>query len=328
MAELKPGILVTSLARPKILAFLVISAVCALAQLPASLQASGPSNPVERGIDLAGKRRCEEALPLLNEFTPRITDKQLKYEALMATAHCAIRQKDGKATVNALMGLRHDYPKDPEVLYLTTQVFLEIAVGASRELAAVAPDSYQVLELKAEALESQKDWEGAAAVYRKILAANPKLPNIHLRLGRAELLQPESATNTEGARKEFEQELAIDPTNASAEYWLGVIARRDGHWAEAIPHFTSAMNLDPSLAEVMLALGMTLNSAERFADAITPLERYTKLAPEDRTGHYQLALAYLRLGRKEDSARERGLVQQLSQDDTGQPTSDDSSVPH
>jgi len=246
----------------------------------------------------------------------------------MAIARCAMKQKDGKVTVDVLMALRHDYPEDPEVLYLTTQVFLEIAETASQDLVRIAPKSYQVLELEAETLESQNKWEEAAAIYRKILEENPKLPDIHFQLGRVVLAQPETLATTEEARKEFEQELAIDPTNASVEFWLGEIARRDGHWDEAVPHFTAAANLDPALAEAFLALGMTFNSAGRFPDAILSLERYTKIRPEDPAGHYQLAMAYARTGRKDDSVREMTLQQQLSEKKQAPTASSGNAEPH
>jgi tetratricopeptide (TPR) repeat protein len=327
MAELKAGILAKlSLSGAQALFCLALSARWALAQPPASSPPAGPSSPVERGIDLAAKGRCEEALPLLKKLAAD-TDKQLKYRAQVATVRCAIKRKDGQTTVTTLLALRHDYPEDPEVLYLTTQVFLKIAEEASQDLARIAPNSYQIRELEAETLESQNKWEAAAAIYRKILEENPKLPNIHFRLGRVVLAQPETPASTEEARKEFEQELAINPTNASAEFWLGEISRRDGHWAEAIPHFTSALKLDPALAQAILALGMTFNSEGRFSDAITPLERYTKIVPEDPAGHYQLAMAYARTGRKEDSVREMTLQQQLSEKKQAPPVSPDNTVP-
>lgn len=286
-----------------------------------------PSSQAERGIDLATKGRCGEAVPILTESVASITDKELKYRALLATARCGIRQKDGRATVNAIMALKHDFPHDPEVLYLTTHVFLQIAVDASQELSVVAPKSYQLLELEAETFESQSKWEEAAAVYRQILEQNPKVPNIHSRLGRMILSQPESPSTNEAARKEFEQELAIDPTNASAEFWLGEIARREGKSAEAIPHFRAALKLDPALVEAMLALGMTHNSDSQFADAIDPLEQYVKMVPGDPAGHYQLALAYARTGRKEDSRREMELQQQFSEKKQAPPAAPGGAVP-
>jgi predicted Zn-dependent protease len=281
-------------------------AFVALAQNP-------PSDPLERAIDLAAKRRCDEAVPILNDLTPRVTAKDLKYRALMAAARCGIRQHDGRATVNSLLALRHDYPQDPEVLYLTTQVFLQIAVHASEDLAAIAPDSYQVLELEAETLESQGKWEEAGVIYKRILDKNPKLPNIHSRLGHVILTRPETAETNDAARREFEQELIIDPTNANAQFWIGEIARRQGKTADAIPYFNAALKVDPSLAEALLALGMAHNSTGNFSDAVSPLEEYVKKVPTDPAGHYQLALAYARTGRRDDSAREIALQQQLLQ---------------
>ena len=322
MAELHPGIFVRlSLSGAQILVCIALLAVWVLAQAPVSSPSAGPSSLVDHGIDLAAKGRCEEALPLLKRLADD-SDKQLKYRAQLATARCAIKRKDGHATVTTLLALRHEYPKDPEVLYLTTQVFLKIAEEASQDLARIAPDSYQILELEAETLESQNKWPEAAATYRKILEKDPKLPNIHFRLGRAVLAQPETQATTEEARKEFEQELTIDSTNAAAEFWLGEISRRDGHWAEAIPHYTSALKLDPTYPEAMLALGMTFNSDGRFADAIKPLEGYTKTVPQDPAGHYQLAMAYARTGRKQDSVREMALQQQLSEKNQAPPSPD------
>src|SRR5690349_24754876 len=129
-------------------------------------QVTPPSSPIDRAIDLAAKRRCDEAVPLLNDLTPSLTDKKLRYHALLAATRCGIRQHDGRATVNALLALRHDYPDDPEVLYLTTQVFLRIAEHASQDLAVKAPSSYQLLLLEAETFESQNKWDEAVIMYR------------------------------------------------------------------------------------------------------------------------------------------------------------------
>ena len=290
---------------------LALLAAPAFAQAPANSTSAVRPSPVEQGIDLAAKRRCEEALGLLKKFTPRVTDKQLKYRAQMAIVRCAMNRKEDQTSADALFDLKRDFPEDPEVLYITTQFFLEIAVRASQEIAAVAPNSYQFGELQAETLESQNKWEDAAVLYRKILEENPKLRGIHFRLGRAALSQPESPTSAVDARKEFEDELAIDPANAAAEFWIGEIARRDGQWEDAIPHFTSATKLDSGFGEAFLALGMSLNSAGRFHEAIVPLESYIKMVADDPAGHYQLSIAYARTDRKEDSVREMTLQQQL-----------------
>jgi len=289
----------------------------AFAQAPVSSppagRSSGMASPVQQGIDLASKGRCEDALPLLKKLTPRVTDKELKHRAMTAIVRCAMKQRDDRTTADTLFDMKREFPDDPDALYMTSQVFLELAERASQELTVVAPHSYQALELQAETLESQEKWAEAAAIYRKILDEKPNLRGIHYRLGRAALSQAESPTSAQDAKKEFEQELAIDPLNAAAEFWLGEIARLDGQWEQAISHFSAAVKIDPHFADGFLSLGTALNSARRYSEAIPPLEQFVKMSPKDLAGHYQLSIAYARVGRKEDSLREATLHRQLSE---------------
>ena len=294
-----------------------LGVVLAAASLPAqaprkSSPAPFSSTSVERAIALAANGHCQEALPVLQKSTAHIGDKELQYRAAMATARCAMSLNRAESAVNALWILRRDFPNDPEVLYITTHYFSELATRASQELAAKAPTSYQAHELEAEAKESQGKWDEAAGEYNGILQQNPKLPGIHYRLGRVYLSKPESAESTASAEKELEEELKIDPSNAAAEFMLGEIARRAGQWDPAIEHFSSASRIDDGFAEAFLALGMSLNAAQRFADAVAPLEKYLKMLPGDPAGHYQLAIAYDRTGRKENAARELQLQREAA----------------
>ena len=302
---------------------MALSAVC-YGQAPPKAKASpdtlsvrSSEQAVEHAIDLAAKGRCQEALPSLKPVISRPparqeSGKQLEYRASMAAAKCAMSLNQAQTAVNALFVLKRDFPRDPEVLYITTHYFSELAMRASQELAQAAPNSYQSHELEAESFESQGRWDQAAAEYQKILDQNPIAPGIHFRLGRVVLSKGDSEANTAGARKEFEQELKIDPTNAAAEFSLGEIARRAGQWDEAITHFSTAAKIDSGFAEAYLALGMSLASAQKFADAVAPLEKYVKIVPEDPAGHYQLAIAYDRTGRKESAAREMQLQREAA----------------
>jgi len=278
------------------------------------------SAAAERGIDLAAKGQCGEALPILKRNTGRLTDKQLKYRVEMATARCAMSLGQSETAVQALFALRRDFPNDPQVLYISTHYFSELASRSSQELVAVAPSSYQAHELEAEAYESQGRWAEAAAEYQKILDHDPNAPGIHFRLGRVAFSKGESEENAEEAKKEFEQELKIDPSDAAAEFSLGEIFRRRAQWNEAIAHFSAAARLDTGFAEAYLALGMSQVSAQRFAEAIAPLEKYVKIVPDDPAGHYQLAIAYDRTGRKESAARELELQRAAAAKNPNGPT--------
>ena len=288
----------------------VALALSCAAQVSSKQEAAGAAAAAERAIGLAARGRCKEALPRLKSTTAHLADKQLKYRAGMARARCAMSLDQEDVAVEALLRLKREYPSDPEVLYTTTHFFSELASRSSQVLAAAAPNSPQAQQLEAEAFESQGKGEEATAQYKKILQANPGWPGIHYRLGRIMLgrVPPDEA----GANREFEEELKVDPQNASAEFMLGESARQKGQWDDAIARFSKASKLDEGFVEAYLALGMSLNSAGKFPEAIAPLETYVKMQPGDPAGHYQLATAYARSGRKPDADREMRLRQQAA----------------
>ena len=163
--------------------------------------------------------------------------------------------------------------------------------------------------MNAEVLESQGKSDEAIAEYRKLLAEDPKLPELHFRIAR--LLLEKNPPQTEEAKTELDGELKVAPNDSAAEFALGEIGRRDADWPTAIEHFQRAAKLDPGFVEAFLALGMSLNAASRFQEAVPPLERYTKMQPDDPAGHYQLATAYSRTGNKAAAERELAVQRRL-----------------
>lgn len=260
-----------------------------------------------RAIALVEQGRCKEALPVLERALPRLADKQLRYNGAMAEARCAMVVGQDNTAIAALQQLRRDFPDDPEVLFVTVHYFSQLAMRASQELAAKAPASPQARRLEAEAFESQGKWDEAAGIYKGILESSPGLPGIHYRLGQVLLSKAGESGPLDEARTEFEKELQVDPRSAAAEFVLGELARRAGHWDEAAQHFSRASTLDAGFSEAFLALGMSLTSAGKFAAAIAPLETYVKMEPADPSGHYQLAIAYRRTGNTEGAEREMAL---------------------
>jgi len=293
---------------------LIIAATClgsiAGAQVSPKPAAGKGLREVEQAIALASKGKCREALPTLKKTSAQITDKNLKYDVLMSTARCAIGLEQTEIAVNTLLELNRRFSKDPEVLYLTTHYYSELAMKASQSLAAAAPDSAQAQQLEAEAFESQGQLDKAVTQYRTILEKDPQRHGIHYRLGR--LFLTKTPADAEGARKELEEELKIDPNSAASEFLLGEIARQAGQWDGAIGHFGQAAKLDEGFVEAYLALGISLNSATKFSDAIAPLESYVKMQPDDPAGHYQLATAYARTGRKQEAQREMALQRETA----------------
>jgi tetratricopeptide (TPR) repeat protein len=267
----------------------------------------------QRAAALAESGHCKEALPLLKKAIRQVGDKDFKKRLALDGLHCAMTH-DSYDALDFLAVLSHDFPRDPEALYAATHAYSDLSMRASQDLAHEAPFSFQVHELNAEALEIQGKWDQAAVEYRKILEISPMLPGIHARLGRALLSKSQaSPAEIEQARKNFQEELEINPQNQVAEFVLGQLAADAKDNATAIQHFTRATKIDSGFMEAYLGLGTALNSAKQFTEAIPPLQTYEKMAPDSPTGHYQLAVAYAGAGRREDSNREAALQRQSSE---------------
>jgi tetratricopeptide (TPR) repeat protein len=285
--------------------FVLIAARPVVAQVPPKGSTVDPLASAKQSLVLAEHGKCKEALQLLRKSTPHLADKDIKLKAGVATMRCALSREQTDAAVEAIQMLNREFPHDPEVLYITTHAYSDLSTRASIELATTAPDSAQAHEMNAEALELQGKWDEAEKEYQLILDRDANLPGIHFRLGRLLLSRPNpSADASEKAKERFKKELEVDPHNAAAEYILGELARQESQWDEAIERFTKVTKLDAGFTDAFLSLGMSFVAEGKPVEAIPPLETYVKLQPGNPAGHYQLAMAYSRAGRKEDAKRE------------------------
>lgn len=272
------------------------------------------SASVQKGITLAQSGRCSEALPLLEKSVLHVADKGIKRNAGLATVRCAMTLDRRATATAALQWLNRDFPNDPEVLYVSTHAYSDLSTRIATELAQRAPQSYQAHELKAEALEMQGKWDEATKEYERVLQQNPDAPGIHFRLGRLLLSKPNPGPDmAKQAKKEFEAELNIDPSNAGAEYVLGELARESQQWAEAVQHFSRATKLDAGFGDAFLGLGQSLISSQKYADAVAPLQTAVKLEPENPATHYLLATAYSRTGQKQEAEKEFAIHRRMVQ---------------
>jgi tetratricopeptide (TPR) repeat protein len=274
----------------------------------------------ERAIKLAQNGRCEEALPALKRASQPGTDKTVRRTAAFAGVRCAMLINQTGAAVDFLQMLNREFPGDPEVLFVSVHTYSDLSTKAAQQLAMTAPNSIDAHKLNAEALEAQGKWDAEEKEYKAILAQNPQLPGIHFLLGRLLLSKPDAGPSAgEEAKKEFQAELKIDPSNAGAEYVLGEMARQDSQWDDAVQHFSRATQLDAGFGDAFLGLGSALLSAKRFADAIPPLQTAVKLEPRNPGAHYNLATALTRAGRREEADKEFAIHRQMTQKgDAGQ----------
>jgi tetratricopeptide (TPR) repeat protein len=256
------------------------------------------------GLSLAESGQCGEALPYLEKDYPRLPDPQLKRVMGIDALRCAMAMNQPDKAVDFLRWLNRDFPDDPDVLYLGATVYSELSTRASQLLLQTAPGSHQAHQFNAEVMEYQGKVGDAIEEYRKVLTLNPNAPGIHYRLGSLLLAGERGPTTLDEARREFEEELRIDPESAVAEYQLAEMARQARQWDEAVERFRHAVKLGGKFEDALIGLGKSLVSANQAAEAIEPLEAAVKLAPDNPVAHYQLSFAYRRLGREDEAKKE------------------------
>ena len=246
----------------------------------------------------------QEAKTDLEESFRNLRDARLQYQAGMDLVSLYYQNQDLGHALEILNVLRSAHPDDAGLLYSTYRTYTELAAQTLSHLAQVAPESAQMHHILAQAQQSQDDFTGAIAQYRKALELDPALPGLHFELGQAILANSTDEPARQQAEKELQQALAEDPGDANSEYMLGEIAWLRADPQEALKHYAEAVRLRPDFVDARVALGKAMTSLGKADEALGQLSEALRLDPQNEVAHYRLAQAYRKLGRTEDAARE------------------------
>jgi tetratricopeptide (TPR) repeat protein len=265
-------------------------------------------------LSQAATGACDTARAELAQQFAKNSDATLRRLAGIALVQCGLADNRMAEIWPVLEQLQKSFPSDADVLYETAKVHMKAWNDAVFQMHQKAPASFRVNQLSGEIFETQSRNQDAAAEYRKAIQKNPAALNLHFRLGRALLLQSHEPANLRAARAEFEAELALNPSDAVAEYEVGQILLTEQDPSGAAARFEKAAALDPNFAEALVAVAKTKKPAE----AVPLLERAVKLQPTSESAHYALMMAYRNSGRAEDAKREKAIFDKLSQPPEGE----------
>lgn len=238
--------------------------------------------------------------------------------AKLAQVQCLVAAKRFSEAGPLIAQLEKGFPSDPDVLYVAAGYHMKAWNDVIYRMYQNAPASYRVDQLSAEVFETQGKYTEAVAEYRKAIVKNPVAINLHYRLGRALLQQSHDPAALELARKEFEAELKLNPSDAVAEYQVAQILTAEQKRTDAAPHFERAVALSPDFPEALIAVAKFRSEAKQYPDAIALLERAIKAQPRNETAHYNLMLAYRSAGRTADAAREKAELDKLQKPPEGE----------
>ena len=130
----------------------------------------------------------------------------------------------------------------------------------------------------------------AKAAALRALELDDSLDEAHAALG---LYLSAFAWNHPAAEKELRRAIEINPNNATAYHWLGIVlAFTMGRFDEAIAASNRAEELDPLSPIISADSGFNLFAARRYDDAIAQIKRTLTLDPNFYYARYVIGASY------------------------------------
>lgn len=231
-----------------------------------------------------------------------------QYQAVTAFARSRLQQYPA-----AIAAIRNACELDPhdsqywEFLISTlistdqTQVALSEAIRAQ----AIFPDDAEIQYLFALTSYYVSESPLSRLALRNVEEAAPGSPKALLAAG----LLHRKEGRLEEATKSFLQAAKQGVPDSHA--LLGIIYREQGNTAAAEREFRQAEQANPNNAQVLLELGKMALARGQLNDALTRFNRAVVLMPENSPAHYQLGLAYSRLGQKDRASEQFDLSREL-----------------
>jgi tetratricopeptide (TPR) repeat protein len=248
---------------------------------------------------------------LLEESFPHLQDGRLIGLVGMDLIRIYYEANDLDRSISTLRVLQQAAPRNEDVLYTAYRTHSALAARSLQSLANVAPESGRMHQILAQSLASQDNFLGAIDQYRRALQINPRLPGVHFELGQTILANSHEEAALKEAQKEFEAELAVNPTDSSSEYGLGEIYWLRSDLGLALKHFSRAVQLRPIFVDAQIGVGKVLTAMAKPQEALAYLMEATRADPQNEVAHYRLALAYRKLGRIQDANREMAAFKRL-----------------
>jgi tetratricopeptide (TPR) repeat protein len=301
-----------------------------VAQTIAQVRAAAPGDAalqqaVTLGLALAGEGRFAESGELFAavlQKTPR--DGLALYGAALAAFNLN-RLNDAESLASSAVEVLLPAGSNPAVMQplqrkqaadalVLSAVVVAVKGDDKRSLtladqaAKLAPDHFDAQFALGRALFSSGDYAKAAKAFRVATALNENDLRARFFLGTA----LERAGDIDGAVAVYRELIAKQPEAAEGHLGYGILLVKHGDRAEdGIKELERANSINPNLYEARVTLGRTLLSRGQVTESLEHLIRASELEPGNPEPHYQLSIAYRRLGRKEDASREAAIVKQI-----------------
>jgi tetratricopeptide (TPR) repeat protein len=281
----------------------------AIVEYRKALEAQPGNLPVRLNLALA-YYKASEISPAAAELE-RVLEQRRDRQPVLLLADCYLRLGENKKVIDLLSPLQQDTSEDKAVDYMLGTALARDGQAARGQMLVDRilrdGDSAEAHLLLGESRLWAQDFAGALEELKKGLAINPQLPNLNGSYG----IALAGTGDVAGAAAAFRKELAANPNDYVANFQLGKLLQSEND-AESRSCFERALSLrpnDPAARYQMALLDLEDGNVEQ---ARAKLESLVRENPLDVESHISLATVYYRLKRKEDGNKQRAIVLQLN----------------
>src|SRR5437016_6176752 len=158
--------------------------------------------------------------------------------------------------------------------------------------------AYRANNIGAALLEQYKAKE-AVESFTRALTIKPDLLIARINLSIALYYLPDA----DAAKREAQKALNQDPNKPQTHYLLGLIARAQNQFDEAIAEFQSVLKIDADDVGANINVGQIFSQEKKYVEAIAAFRRSLEAEPYNETALYNLGILLTRTGNRVEAQR-------------------------
>ena len=256
-------------------------------------------------LGIAEKRTGDSATALadLESAFANLSEQKIKKQAGLELIELDAASNQFDKALQVAQELRASAPQDPQLLFVTYQLSVQMKDQSLLSMIILAPESAEMHMMMGDELGRQGDSNAAIAQFREAIRLNPQLPGVHFELAEQLRASTDPALKSQ-AEGEFREAIQANQFDEKAWRQLGEILADKGEFKAARENYLKALALDPKDTDAKTDAAIALISLGQPSEAIHLLEDAIKDDPTNMTAHYRLATLYRQAGRTQDAQRE------------------------
>lgn len=239
-------------------------------------------------------RRLDDIFEVQAEIATAVV-RALKATLLGATPPARLALHSSQAYELYLLGRFHWNKRSPDAFRKAIEYFRQAIVAQPNYPLAFSgiADSYSLLPIYDSAVKATETMPQAKQAAQKALSLDEGLAEAHASLG---LTLSLFDYDWAGAERHFKRAIELNPNAPSPHQWYCELLVNIGRLEEGLAEGRLAVHIDPLSLVANLGLGIALNSARRYDEAIAQVQKTLELDARFADASYFLFEAYANQG--------------------------------